>query len=202
MAENFQIDWIGNNFSIHQTMGSRNYALQDRVYRDFYATEPKAVRLLLEKEKFEGPIWECACGNGHLSEEMQRLGYEVYSSDLVKRDYDCIEYDFLSMQNIETDKNIITNPPYRLANQFIVKAMEITETGRKVAFFLPIRYLEGKERKGIFAQYPPKKVYVSSSRLKCALNGEFSNQTESAMSFAWFVWEKGFNGATTLEWFN
>jgi hypothetical protein len=74
--------------------------------------------------------------------------------------------------------------------------------GRKLALFLPIRYLEGKERKRIFEKYPLKKVWVSSSRLKCAINGDFSGSTNSAVCYAWFIWEKGWSGETKLGWFN
>ena len=196
------IDWIGNSFSTLQNIGARNHATSERAKRDFYATEPKAVRLLLEKVQFEGEIWECACGNGDLSKEMERLGYDVYSSDIIIRDYDCVEYDFLSMENIHTDKNIITNPPYKLANQFIRKALEITEIGKKIAFLLPIRYITGKERKGIFNENPPLYFLVSSGSLKCALNGDFAKKIGNALEFAWFVWEKGYKGETILRWFN
>lgn len=97
----------------------------------------------------------------------------------------------------------MTNPPYKLANEFVRHALEIVEPGRKVAFFLPLRYLEGKERKKLFAEYPPKTVYVSSSRLVCALNGDFeAYKNRNSVSYAWYVWEKGYHGNTTLKWIN
>lgn len=195
-------DWTGNHVSYSKTLGASNHASHDREQYDYYATEPKAVRLLLEIEKFEGKIWECACGEGSLSEEMKRLGYDVYSSDLIDRGYGEVK-DFLSIENCSVvDTNIITNPPYRFANDFIVKAMSIMQQGKKLALFLPIRYLEGKARKKIFAAYPPKIIYVSSSRLICAINGEFHKQKGSAVSYAWFVWEKGYQGSTIIDWFN
>ena len=36
----------------------------------------------------------------------------------------------------------------------------------------------------------------------CAKNGDFSQYTGKAMSFAWFIWEKGYKGDTILKWFN
>ena len=54
----------------------------------------------------------------------------------------------------------------------------------------------------IFKENPPKIIYVSSSRLICAINGEFHKQKGSAVSYAWFVWEKGYQGLTTIDWFN
>ena len=198
-------DWKNTKQSVAVTLGttSGKMTTENREQMDYYATDPKAVRLLLELEKFEGKIWEAACGEGSLSEEMKRLGYEVFSTDIINRGYGDKFMDFLWFDNSEPiDMNIITNPPYRYANQFIIRAMSIIQEGKKLALFLPIRYLEGIERKEIFRQYPPKMVYVSSSRLKCALNGEFEKINSSALGFAWFVWQKGYDGETILRWFN
>lgn len=90
----------------------------------------------------------------------------------------------------------------KYAKQFVYKALSIIPNGCKVAMFLPIRYTEGKARKKLFEKLPPQTVYVSSSRLKCAINGKFEDMKCSATSYAWFVWKKGFNGQTTLKWFN
>ena len=64
-------------------------------------------------------------------------------------------------------------------------------------------FLEGKARKKLFEKYPPKVVYVSSSRLQCAKNGDFEKYGKgvgTAVAYAWYVWEKGFNGKTIIEW--
>lgn len=68
--------------------------------------------------------------------------------------------------------------------------------------FLKIQFLESKVRREFFEQYPPKVVYVASGRLMCAKNGNFNQYTGKAMSFAWFIWEKGYEGDTILKWFN
>lgn len=195
-------DWKGNSVSYSKTLGASSHTEKEREPYDYYATEPKAVRLLLELEDFDGKIWECACGEGHLSEEMKRLGYDVYSSDIIDRDYGEV-IDFLNIENHEeTEFNIITNPPYRYADDFILKSLSIMKKGKKLALFLPIRYLEGKKRKSIYQNFPPKVIYVSSSRLKCAIGGKFEEMTGSAVSYAWFIWEKGYIGETIIKWFN
>jgi len=202
MAEKNLKDWTGNRQTVFKNIGASNHTDNDRQSHDYYATEPKAVRLLLELEKFEGDIWECACGEGHLSEEIKKFGFNVHSSDLIDRGYGDVK-DFLSIDNFnETDMNIITNPPYRYANEFIIKAMTILKEGKKLALFLPIRYLEGKARKRIYKEFPPKNIYISSSRLICAINGKFDSQIGSAVSYAWLVWQKGYKGETILKWFN
>lgn len=202
MAEVSLKDWTCNDVAVNKTNGFANNSIQIRHNEDYYATEPKAVRLLLELEKFEGDIWECSCGEGHLSEEIKKFGFNVYSSDLINRGYGVVK-DFLSIENFnQTNMNIITNPPYKYANEFVIKAMTILKEGKKLALFLPIRYLEGKARKRIYKEFPPKTIYVSSSRLICAINGNFHLQTGSAVSYAWLVWQKGYKGETILKWFN
>ena len=66
--------------------------------------------------------------------------------------------------------------------------------------FLKLQFLEGKERKKLFLSQPPKTVYVSSSRIECGMNGEFKKT--SAVAYCWYIWEKGYKGATEIKWFN
>lgn len=80
-------DWTGNARSTHAVLGARNYAQNEREANDYYATEPKAVELLLEQETFAPKIWEPACGEGHISEVLRKHGHEVYSTDLIDRGY-------------------------------------------------------------------------------------------------------------------
>lgn len=70
-----------------------------------------------------------------------------------------------------------------------------------MALFLPIRYLESNGRKSLFENNPPLKVYVSSNRLKCAIEGDFDN-AGSAVCYCWIIWQKGYRGETILKWFN
>lgn len=199
--ENINKDWIGNTQATFVTLGATNHSQSERESNDFYATEPKAIKLLMEVEKFNHNIWECCCGTGHLSEAMKELGYNVISSDLIDRGYGKGGVDFLQC-NKQWKGDIITNPPYKFANQFIVKSLELLQTGNKLAMFLPIRYLEGKARRKIFEENPPEVVYISSGRIVCAINGDFKKVKGSAMSYAWFIWKKGYKGETKLRWFN
>ena len=196
------MDWTGNSRSAHATLGARNYAQYDREENDFYATEPKAIELLCDLETFSPTIWECACGEGHLSKVLEKRGYKVISSDLVERGYGYGGIDFLKSTK-QFDGDIITNPPYKYAKEFVEHSLEIVPEGHKVAMFLKLQFLEGKARRKMFEKYPPKRIYVSSSRLRCAMNGDFEKYAKSnAVSYAWFIWEKGFKGDTVVRWFN
>ena len=80
-------DWTGNKFSAHACIGTRNYAKEERQVDDFYATDPKAITALFRNETFSDDIWECACGSGALSKQMEHFGKRVKSTDLVDRGY-------------------------------------------------------------------------------------------------------------------
>lgn len=193
-------DWTGNKATTFVTLGASNHSKDERAENDYYATDPKAVRLLLEKEKFNPYIWECACGEGHISEELKKHGYNVFSTDLVDRGYGDVK-DFFSFKAQLRDKaDIITNPPYKYAQEFVEHAMELVQEGCKVAMLLKIQFLEGKTRNELFKTYPPEKVYVLSQRVNCAKNGEFDKYKSSAVCYAWFVWRKSFKGSPTIHW--
>lgn len=198
-------DWTGNKNSIYKTLGSSNHTDKERQNEDYYATEPKAAKLLLELETFSPNIWECACGEGHLSKVFENAGYIVRSTDLYDRGYGVSGIDFLSDNNISWHGDIITNPPYKYGQEFVEKALEVIRDGNKVAMFLKLQFLEGKKRKQLFLKNPPKILYVSSSRLLCAKNGEFDKMIKgggSAVAYGWYIWEKGYKGKTEIQWFN
>lgn len=172
----------------------------DAEANDYYATEPKAVELLLAEETFNNNIWEPCCGEGHISKVLEAHGYDVYSTDLIDRGYgDDTGIDFLKV-DFKADVDIITNPPYKRAKEFVEKALECVMLGHKVAMLLRLTFLEGQSRRELFRDNPPQTVYVSSARLQCAKNGNFEGK--SMVAYAWFVWHKGHYGPTHIKWIN
>lgn len=193
-------DWTGSEDSIFKTLGASNHTKEDREENDYYATEPKAVELLLAEEKFSKNILEPMCGEGHISKILEAHGYNVTSFDIIDRKYGSVQ-DFFSYDKQNEDIDIITNPAYKFALEAVKKALDVVANGHKVAMFLKLSFLEGKARKPFFLENPPKVIYVSSSRLVCAKNGKFKGQG-SAVAYAWFVWIKGFKGDPIIKWIN
>jgi hypothetical protein len=197
-------DWTGNSQSAYTCNGASNHSLGERQQVDYYATDPATILPLLEREGFASQIWEPACGEGHLSKELERVGKAVRSTDLIDRGYGEGNIDFL-MQFDPCDCDIITNPPYSLAQEFVEHALFLQDKSEvenlKTAMFLKLTFLEGKQRKKMFEKHPPCKVYVFSSRQQCAKNGEFNKDKNStAIAYAWYVWHKGFSGKPEIEW--
>lgn len=198
-------DWTGNKKTTFITLGASNHSEKPREINDFYATDPNALEIFLDRLKEDGVklhnyIWECACGEGHLSKVLENRGYKVWSTDLVDRGYGKGNTDFLKSLKDEWVGDILTNPPYKYAKQFVEKALEITRSGCYTIMFLKIQFLEGQARKELFKKYPPKYVYINSARQMCAMNGEFEKYNATAICYCWFIWEKGFNGEPTIRW--
>lgn len=192
-------DWNGNKAATFATLAASNHSKGEREVNDYYATEPKAVELLLQKENFSSIILEPSCGEGHISRVLLDNGYAVKSSDLIDRGFGEVK-DFFEVDEFCGD--IITNPPYKVALDFVKHSLDIIPEGSKVAMFLKLQFLEGKARKEFYKENPPKKIYVASGRLICAKNGEFEKYTSSAVAYAWFIWEKGYKGSPKIDWIN
>lgn len=182
---------------------THNYKTQKREPNDFYATDPKAMEELLKLEKFNTKVWECACGQGHLSEVLKKHNYQVKSTDLIDRGYGEGNIDFLqSTESFEGD--IISNPPYFCTQEFVEHALELVPEGNRVAMFLRLAFLEGQKRDEFYQKYPPELIYVSSSRVQCAKDGDFEKykKKNSTTVYAWYIWRKGFDGEMKVRRFN
>lgn len=195
-------DWTGNTNSIFATHGASNHSDTERADLDYYATDPEAVEALLTVEDFSHFVWEPACGGGcHISEVLVRHGFSVMSTDIVDRGSvrQDGKLDFLKTVLLNR-RDIITNPPYKFAAEFVKQALDISADSVKVAMFLKITFLESKKRKQLFDMYPPERIYVFRDRVDCWKNGVKPKKSSKAVCYAWFVWVKGFDGSPEIHW--
>ena len=176
--------------------GCSNHTEKERQSHDYYATDPKCVQELLEIEQFNHEILEPCCGAGHISKVLESHGHNVTSTDLIDRGYGEIK-DLLTWKHWGGD--IVTNPPYKNSVKYVKHCLDIVDNGAKVAMLLKLTFLESKERLNFFKEYPPKYIYVYSSRRFCAKNGDFTNFS-NAICFCWFVWIKGFKCEPVIRW--
>lgn len=195
---------------VFSVLGANNHSDNIREKDDFYATNPKTLELLLDKLESDNyalnkNVWECAVGAGHLADVLKKRGYNVHGSDLIDRGYPNTEIlDF--MRATERPFNslcIITNPPYKMAEKFVAKALSLLKDGEQLVFILKVQFLEGQSRYDLYQANPPKYVYVHSTRQACAMNGEFikdGKEIGSAVCYCWYIWEKGYKGDTIVRW--
>lgn len=170
----------------------------NREENDFYATPASATQALLDRESFFGKTWEPACGAGDMSDVLIKNGMETYSSDLIARGYGDGGVDFLTCANVAAD-NIITNPPFKHATAFIEHAKEVAT--KKVAMLLKTVFLESEGRYEMFqdTDFALKTVYQFSKRITLRRSG-VKQDSSGMLAYAWFVWERGFEGKPTIEW--
>lgn len=164
---------------------------------DFFPTPGWATRALLDNEPFEGGIWECACGDGAMAQEMKAAGYRVTATDLYPRGFGKSGVDFLAAT--KPVDNIVTNPPYNAAEAFVAQGLKLAR--HKVALLLRLAFLEGANRaRTIFLQHPPARVWVFSERITFYMKGA-EKAGSGTTAYAWFVWDKGAAPGTELRWF-
>lgn len=166
--------------------------------RDFYPTPERATRALLKVEDFHSWIWECACGDGAISKVLREMGFSTLDTDLYDYGFGRSGIDFLTSEEpYLRDYNIITNPPFILAEKFVIKAMSLKT--RKFAFLAKLAFLEGQKRSKLLQSTPLKNVWVFEKRLTMTRNGEPQRST-GMIAFAWFVWEKDYSGRPMIGW--
>lgn len=184
---------------------TKTYARGNRVDHEkqekdhFYETPAEAVQALLKVEKFSGLCWEPACGRGAISRVLEASGLNVMSSDLVNRGYGQSGVDFL-MEYKQRAANIITNPPYKLAEEFTRRAIALAD--EKVAMLVRLAWLEGQERRKMFDQFPPARVWVFSKRITMWKDGEKpeGSADSGSVAYCWIVWQNPHSTRTQLGW--
>ncbi|WP_343560464.1 NAD(P)-dependent oxidoreductase [Kiloniella sp. b19] len=176
---------------------------------DFYSTPSKEAQSLFDHESFTGSIWECACGDGAISKTALSNGYDVLSTDLVDRGYGASGVDFL-MEYKSIAPNIVTNPPFKLAKEFVEHALALVSEfpgnpkGRKVAMLLKLGFLEGPTKAHIVnPEAGLARVHIFRRRVSFLKGGTESVSMKGRggmIAFAWIIWEIGFSGVPTLHW--
>lgn len=169
---------------------------------DFYPTPAWGTHALMLNEPFHGStIWEPACGNGAMAEVIKQYTHsEVIATDLYDRGYGEANVDFLGFTDYTCD-NVITNPPFNIAEEFFFKAYEVAE--KKVAFLLRTAFVESKGRYDrIFSKTPPTTIWTFSERLSMYPAGQKGVKGGGTTSYSWFVWDKENPAETSeLKWF-
>jgi len=179
---------------------------RERVKDDYYATPPEATRVLLDNFGLNDcfTIYEPACGEGHISEVLKKFypDKHIHSTDLINRGYGVGNINFLELNSGKKWDCIITNPPFKLSQEFIEKGLKLAN--KYVIMFAKIQLLEGVARRKLFDKFPPKYIYVFTDRVNPLRNGspvdENGKKWASTMCFAWFVWEIGFDGEPRVRW--
>lgn len=179
----------------HAVMAQRHEALDSL---DDFPTPPWATRALLEHvlipRGFVTPFqtcWEPACNRGYMAEPLREYFRRVYATDIHHYGYDSVHavQDFLGRDLApDTVDWIITNPPFRLALEFALRALDLAQLG--VAILVRGSWIEGAERHArLFSQHPPTIIAPFVERV-AMVRGKLNLRASSATAYSWFVWFK------------
>ena len=153
---------------------------------DFYQTPYSMIEQLLEHEWFTHgkTLLEPACGEGAIVKVLKKRGFKPQYSDIIEgtdflKETECFDY-------------LITNPPYSLANEFILKAKKVIKN--KFAMLLPISYLHGQRRyKDIWTDttFPLCRVHIFTRYPLLSSEIREDGKYKTCMQvYAWYVWKK------------
>jgi hypothetical protein len=140
--------------------------------------------------------WEPACAEGYMARPLSEYFGSVHSSDI--HDYGFGEIaDFLLPSDRRADW-IITNPPFRLAEQFARTAIERSNIG--AAMLVRTAFLEGAARyRGLFDPVPPSDILQFVERIPM-VKGRVDKSASTATSYCWLVWRKDAPRGTLFHW--
>jgi len=179
----------------------------DRDPHDWYVEPTECSLALFDLEQFDGTIWDPACGMGNIISSAKRSGLPAIGTDLVNRGVHCSkQMNFLENDADFEFSNIVSNPPFGLAEEFVKKSIEIVPQGGKVAMILPMVWLSGFSSKRDWLPGSPLSKYFSISPRPSMPPGAVIKAGVKAgngtKDFAWFVWQKGYCGNATVGFMN
>lgn len=185
----------------HAVMAQRS---EPKDSPDDFPTPPWATRALIEHvigDKGALASQAClepACGAGHMAKVLKEYFGEVRAADAYHYGYGP-QRDFLTYP-YETNAVdwIITNPPFRLAEEFVLRAFDVARSG--VAILARTVFLESAGRyRAIFEETPPSKFAQFVERVPM-VKGRLDEKASTATGYAWLVWEKGVAATPRLMW--
>jgi hypothetical protein len=172
---------------------------------DDFPTPPWATRALLEhilpdkKGLSEQRCLEPACGAGHMAKVLQGYFAEVECSDAFSYGYGPVR-DFIAQPYRKAAFDwVITNPPFRLAEEFLMLSLEVARVG--VAILARTVFLESVGRYNAIFQTKPPSTFAQFVERVPMVRGRLDNKATTATGYAWFVWDKrGSAMAPQLAW--
>jgi hypothetical protein len=173
---------------------------------DHFPTPPWATRALfqhvLPSLDIEGieTAWEPACAEGLMAEVIAEFTTgQVVASDIFDYGYGQAPHDFLHDEPpLIQPEWIITNPPFNLAAEFTLRALNFATVG--VAMLVRTNWVEGIGRyESIFRDRPPT-LYAPFVERVPMVKGRWDPTASTATAYAWACWRQGEHGATRMFW--
>lgn len=198
---------MNNSEDIYRILGASNHSKTERVDNDFYATPKIAMdKLFLELDKLNIKLPKCiiepGVGTGSIALPLAEKGHFIFGFDIKNRGFPATIADWLTVNQRPDgidELAIVANFPYNNIQAHTEHSLSLLKNGEYLIELAKIQFLEGKARRKMFDNFPPKYVLVFSERIKCLANGENTGGS-SAICFCWYVFQKGFKGLPQVDW--
>jgi hypothetical protein len=165
---------------------------------EFYPTPAVLTRVLLENERFDGDIWEPACGDGAMSRVLSAAGHTVISTDLIDRGYGEAYIDFLKQDRLRAP-NIVTNPPFGLWKEFAQHAHRLG--ARKIVLFNKLAIAGNQTHSQVMIKTGLARILIVVGRVNILPPGAVDKGMNARNgNYAWYVWERGNIGDPVMKW--
>lgn len=172
---------------------------------DDYPTQPWGTRALVEHvlrpaQLKLGVAWEPACNRGFMARPLAEYFDRVHATDIFDYGFAAMVAveDFLWPATLEPHPIdwVITNPPFRLAEEFIAKGRTVARIG--CAMLVRSAFIESVGRyERLFSTAPPTFVAQFVERLPL-VKGRVDPEAASATAYSWLVWVKGMSPQPTV----
>jgi hypothetical protein len=171
---------------------------------DDFPTPPWATRALMEHVvASRTPLTsmtclEPSCGRGHMSAVLADYFSDVASYDVFDYGFGGVA-DFLKTKHADESFDwVITNPPFKLGEEFIRRSLRIARQG--VAMLARTVFIESVGRyQALFEPNPPSTFAQFVERVPM-VKGRLDKKASTATGYGWLVWEKAKLGGTQLVW--
>jgi hypothetical protein len=187
---------------IEGTIKKLDAHIWEREANEHYVEPEWCSRRLFQEEKMLGGVWDPACGFGNIVKSARAENINWYGTDLIKRSEYCISViDFLSdWEALYTPPfhNIVTNPPFNIAAQFALRAIEYS-CGKTAIVFPTARLNAAHWLKGT----PLRRVWMMTPRPSMPPGHVITDGgkiTGGKMDYCWLVWEAGYEGEAEIKW--
>ena len=141
---------------------------------------------------------EPACGAGHMSKVLKEYFGEVRSSDAYQYGYGAVRNYLDVPYEANAVDWVITNPPFRLAQDFVHRSLVVARRG--VAVLVRTVFIESVGRyRNLFEKTPPTICAQYTERVPM-VKGRLDRKASTATGYAWLIWKKPLSGSTRLVW--
>jgi hypothetical protein len=174
-----------------------------RVDRDWYVEPRWVVHLLLDVESVDGEVLDPCCGSGTIPSVCMERGLRASGSDIMDRGFGAVQDLFSLTESVD---NIISNPPYRIAEACTRATIQLAR--HKVALILPLTFWESQRRHSLFHEHPPIRFWACGDRpsmppgVVSGVRDRYGALVQpegkgGKAPYGWFVWQRGYRGATS-----